>query len=265
MTVYNLICGFCGAPFAVEGKPKQKYCSISCGSKARRRIADPNLYENGWDSINAYIAGLILSDGCLTKRHNTEVVVISGNDRELMNRIHAVFCPERKLYESKPYKGKVTYRLQNENQEVIRFLKEKALLHERKSLSLQFPDIPKEYVSHFFRGFYDGDGSICVVQGKNRPYFLCNITCASLSFIKSLRNILINQDISVSQPREDKRYSAYQISWSETGSVQKFFHWLYKDKNLYMKRKYNAFVDNNIMLWQANKQVRQGNDIVSSA
>jgi intein/homing endonuclease len=41
-----------------------------------------------------------------------------------------------------------------------------------KSLVLKFPDIPKEMYRHFIRGYFDGDGSLCLhinKRGKFQP------------------------------------------------------------------------------------------------
>ncbi|MFD2925707.1 hypothetical protein [Halobacillus naozhouensis] len=80
----------------------------------------------------------------------------------------------------------------------------------KKSLDLKFPHVPEQYLSHFVRGYIVGDG--CIYEHKE----FVNIVGGSLNFMESLFDILVNQ-------------------------------WIYDDKGLYLKRKYNRFTENRLL------------------
>ena len=59
---------------------------------------------------------------------------------------------------------------------------------ENKSLILTFPSkeqVPEEFIYHFIRGYFDGDGSICKKEKSNCTNYSINIV-GTESFIKSL-------------------------------------------------------------------------------
>jgi hypothetical protein len=66
-------------------------------------------------------------------------------------------------------------------------------ISKRKSLTLEFPNIPDEYFWHFVRGYFDGDGSICLVKGKPVVSFV-----GSVSFVEGL-SAAIHRKLNISK------------------------------------------------------------------
>ena len=64
------VCLNCKKTFEVTSKNKhKKFCCHSCANSytSRQRFTeDESLYNNGLNHLNAYIMGLIFSDGCLS-------------------------------------------------------------------------------------------------------------------------------------------------------------------------------------------------------
>jgi hypothetical protein len=58
---------------------------------------------------------------------------------------------------------------------------------ENKSLTLEFPEVPKEYLPDFIRGYFDGDGSIMRLK-NNRVNSA--FTCGSKKFLIKLHQAL---------------------------------------------------------------------------
>jgi len=65
-------------------------------------------------------------------------------------------------------------------------------LHPRKSLTINLPDVPKRYMSHFIRGYFDGDGCINLYRNKNRKgtRLTTIFVSGSKNFLISLNNFL---------------------------------------------------------------------------
>lgn len=72
----------------------------------------------------------------------------------------------------------------------------------RKSLTLKFPTfdiVPEQYMSHFIRGYFDGDGSVS--EGKNVKV---NFT-GNTEFIIALRNYLsLKSGLNANKPNFGK-------------------------------------------------------------
>ena len=104
--------------------------------------------------------------------------------------------------------------------------------HSRKTFTIEKPNLKEEYYRHFIRGYFDGDGC-CYIREKNDGVINCsyNIACASPTFkqfiIDELNKHSIDTVCSTSLTIDILRYP----------SVVKFFHYLYDDSTIYLKRK----------------------------
>ncbi|WP_368504370.1 LAGLIDADG family homing endonuclease [Alkalihalophilus sp. As8PL] len=101
-----------------------------------------------------------------------------------------------------------------------------------KSNTVEFPNIPDEYLSHFIRGYFDGDGHI-----YRSKYYVCFVG-GSETFMYKLTNILSEHQLDSRMVMIDSHYRVY-ITGKD--SVKKFGEWIYLNKELYLRRKYDQF------------------------
>lgn len=101
-----------------------------------------------------------------------------------------------------------------------------------KSFNIEFPFVPEEYLHHFVRGYFDGDGHV-----NSHKYFV-SFVGGSYNFMNSFKNILEDNKFRLSFVDKEKQYRIYL---SGKNNVNKFSQWIYKDKDLHLKRKYNIF------------------------
>lgn len=238
---YKLVCKYCGNEFLSTHK-ESRYCSRHCSGKDRyKNNNDKNVFENGWNSENAYFLGLILSDGCLTHNKDRNIIVLSMNDLDVISKMHSYVECKRKIY----HQGKCSS-LYYWNEEAVKFLRNYGL-KERKSLSLEYPyNLPMEFMSDFVRGFFDGDGSVVFRNTKYNIYPQVSIVSASYNFIIGLQTVLTNNNIE-SRVYRDKRNNNIYLKISKIGEVKKIKDFIYYDENVTrMDRKYIKFkkIDN---------------------
>lgn len=102
-----------------------------------------------------------------------------------------------------------------------------------KSLVLQPPKIDQEFIPHFVRGYFDGDG--CVYYNlKTSDHSLSILgTKEMLEFIKSVSKI--SPKITVTKVKNKNIYNL-QIRGKE--SVATFLNYIYKNKSIFLDRKY---------------------------
>lgn len=106
---------------------------------------------------------------------------------------------------------------------------------ERKSLTAKFPKVPKEYLSDFIRGYFDGDGCVYAKKGKRLNTTFCS---GSKIFLDVLLKIL-KEEAGV----EGGSYSAVNktISFGKKDSI-KIGEFMYQnDPKLFLKRKKDKF------------------------
>jgi hypothetical protein len=106
---------------------------------------------------------------------------------------------------------------------------------ENKSLTLNFPNIPKEYLSDFIRGYFDGDG--CAMYLKNNR-FNTAFTCGSKKFLDELLKIL-QKECGVKGGSYDKNSMSLKFGKKDSILIGQF---MYKDNpRLFLKRKRDKF------------------------
>lgn len=255
-SVYFRRCIKCAKEFETNSKTK-KFCSKSCANSfaaIARKIPDESIFINGINKMNSYILGLIYSDGCLSFDQHCHrfKITISLNDLEVMEEIHKLMTPNKKLYEYKHPKGrKPTYSVISCNEGDIDFLREIGVT-ERKSNNIIFPNIEKQYISHFIRGYFDGDGSVYVNKTKtiynehvkNYSYINANFTTGSLAFASKLCEILNENKILAHLVKDSRQeHNTWYVKIYEKQSIKRFYEWVYCDADLYLTRKKNKFTE----------------------
>ncbi len=252
--MYSHICLKCNKTFSSK-KKEQKYCSKSCAnsvSATNRKIEDRSIFKEGLNEINAYILGLIYSDGCISYDKHTKRfrITIAMNDEVLIEKIRTLMTPTKKLYTYKHPNGReFTYSVVSTNPDDIKYLFELGL-SERKSLSISYPNIPSEFDKSFIRGYFDGDGSVyksttnTYYKGVKKSYgYLCvKFTTGSKVFAKQLKECLRKHGILSNVVQDSRGKETYYVSIQSKENVEKFFKKIYKDSTFYMERKYNKFI-----------------------
>ena len=199
---------------------------------------DKNVFTS-WNCNNAYLFGLIMSDGCLTHNKNRNMIVVGLNDRDMIEDLHGYVECKRKIYNQ----GK-QYSLYYWNEDAVTFLKKYGLT-ERKSLTAEYPyNIPMEFQPDFIRGFFDGDGSIIFHKTKWNIYPQVSIVTGSKYFAEGLSKILKVHNIDTHIYTTDRSKNInYYIKITKINEVKKFKELIYqRGSSFRLKRKYDKFL-----------------------
>lgn len=151
----------------------------------------------------AYILGFFAADGNMLKnRRGAYFVEFTNIDRDLLQKIKKLICPEHKISVRKRGENcKTSYRIQIGSKKVYRDL---VMLGfgKRKSKRLKLPQMPLEYFNHFVRGYFDGDGSVVVTKykradrkDKNYITILAGFTSGCGKFLKELHELFKRHSI----------------------------------------------------------------------
>ncbi|MFS0863836.1 LAGLIDADG family homing endonuclease [Fredinandcohnia sp. 179-A 10B2 NHS] len=102
-----------------------------------------------------------------------------------------------------------------------------------KSSTVLFPFVPDAYLSHFIRGYFDGDGNI------NYQKYVVSFVGGSFEFMNALYELLRNKGFN---PQIIKRQNYYRVIISDRLTIQLFAQWIYTNGNLYLNRKLSNFL-----------------------
>lgn len=204
-----------------------------------------DFFEKINSELSAYWLGFLYADGCiLAPREYGEQefkLVLNDKDLEILEKF------KEDLQSSYP----IRHDNSKINPQVIHCLRSQKAVNdlkalgcvENKSLILNFPNdsqVPQEFLHHFIRGYFDGDGSISSYQDneKHRPQYHMSFV-GTENFIKGLYNFL---QIGSVFPDQRKNNSWY-LHINGNRQIEKVYHILYSNATRYMQRKFLKFQD----------------------
>lgn len=112
----------------------------------------------------------------------------------------------------------------------------------QKSLKVsELPKIPQQYMRHFIRGFFDGNGSVthCCEHNIIKPRILFYSTHAFCEEIK--KYLSQNIEANCGSVYDQKNEKVSFISFYGIQDIIKLYDYLYNDATIYMKRKQNKY------------------------
>ena len=207
-----------------------RYKVIGIDVSNKRRTPQYKVNErffNDWSSDMAYVLGFILTDGNVSG--NT--ISIAQKEIEPLNAIASMLEAE-----NKPYKSGNIHVLSIYRKSIVESL-ERLGISEKKSLTVELPEVPGEYLADFIRGVIDGDGW---VHAKG---YVVTITSGSESFANQLTTRLKAAGFPFKWNHDGY---AYRIKLSGKDEVRRLGAWLYANPTAFsIERKRQRILQTN--------------------
>ena len=204
----------------------------------------------------AYWLGFLYADGCVNRYYKNEKL-------KAMN-LEITLCNEDKIHLEK-FRNSLESNVPIHEKKVI--YKDKIYLSNRitinctkmcydlinlgctpnKTYDIKFPSfdiVPHKYMRSFIRGFFDGDGCICVTTMANKPHIELVLT-GMPDMLNSIADFLIKEKILRVKPKlhKDDRSKAYSMYMYGKDAVKDILDYMYKDSNIYLDRKYEKYLE----------------------
>ena len=228
----------------------------------RRPITEFNkkysLNEKYFDKIDtpnkAYILGLLYADGNVSKKGYVISLGLQEKDRHILETIRKELQYDKPLVfiDNSKRKGSVqnTYLLRIHNKYMVSSLNKIGMVP-CKSHILKFPSwLDHDLISHFIRGYLDGDGSIIKDPKNKHVNFI-----GSESMMDDLKEFIENElGIHCSiYYHPNKINKIIQIGGGI--QVKKLLDYLYKDAEMYLHRKYEIYENLYVKPFINNSQI----------
>ncbi len=203
--------------------------------------------ESFFDDLNeksAYLLGYIYADGNIAwnaeKGYYSMTITASAKDKAHLESLRSILSSTKPLLSSPKTNS---YRLIVNSKKICQKLISFGVIP-RKSLTVQFPNIPNSQLKHFIRGVIDGDGNVRYVNRKRSPYFEITIASGSKAFCEGLiEAVKENTGILANARKINENLYIIQYSCSRGEKLAEF---IYSEANIFLERKYLPF-KNNIM------------------
>lgn len=218
-------------------------------SESQQKLKCNREYFDKIDSEDkAYWLGFIAADGGVHK--NSLIIGLAARDINHVKKFKAHIQSEHKIREY-INSDKPRCQIAITSKYIVKSLSGRGI-KERKSLTIEEVVVPYEYLRHFFRGYFDGDGTICHFK-KDSTKWRFSVLGTEI-FLEWMRQWLMSQlllPISGVQKPFDRKIHVLQCANQET--VRKIFHLLYKDSTIYLDRKYEKYIQMCSEIHQSHK------------
>ncbi len=198
-----------------------------------------------WTPEMAYVLGFFTADGNMIRnKRGAHFIEFYSTDKDIIKKIKILLNSNHKIgarhIEEINKNWKTAYRLQIGSKEIFTDLL-KLNLVPNKSLIMKMPFVPTKFLSHFIRGYFDGDGHVSAseYQKKDRKnksrIIISGFTSGSKKFLEGLMRTLKENQII----KGGTLFFAqgYRLCFSTQDSFR-LYNFMYKDSNaLYLKRK----------------------------
>jgi len=222
---------------AIGGLLKRRGIELRTLSEAARKLPCNHLYfSEPLDEERAYWIGFILADGAVNDKSygvaEYVAVTLAGKDRGHLEKFKASLQSGHKITEIIKPTGHTGARVAISSPEMVSDLRRFGVVP-NKSADHNFSDlIPVDLLRHYFRGYFDGNGSISSNTGS-----LWTITLvASERFLSKFAEWLHQQ--SGGHTPQIKFYDGiHRMAWSGTHRCKEILDLLYADSTISLERK----------------------------
>lgn len=197
-------------------------------SKRARKYNIDQDYFKTWSRNMAYMFGFWFADGCIYGERMFDITV-HKKDKYILKRFAEELGFEGKLYDYVDRQAaRINFSCKTIHDDIVALGGK-----ECKSLDCTFPEVPQEYLHDFIRGYFDGDGCVCLCKNNRLQ---TSFTSGSPDFLRKLHKT-IKKETGIT----GGSLSGYSLSFGKRDSIL-LGNYMYADNpELYLKRKRDKF------------------------
>ena len=210
---------------------KANKLGLTSNIRYRQNLVNENFF-NILTKESAYVLGWIFSDGNITKDKRTFGFHLNKKDINVLKLLKKVMESNHKIF----FGENNDIQLRIHSRKMVKSLLERGLMPD-KTFKIKFPKLSEKYLTHFVRGYFEGDGSIHF----NKPNTIKIKIMGNKEFIQQME-ISLNDLLKIS----GKLYKHNKMYFTEYygNNARSFCRWVYKNcDDLYLERKYKRFVN----------------------
>lgn len=211
--------------------------------------------ENNFSVLGAdeyYWLGFLWADGSISSTDsggatNRVRLQLAGIDKAHVVKFQQFVKPNQKIYERK---DKFAFSVEIADKKLVANLQKQGIVTGRCHKPNFLPKIPKKYITHFLRGYFDGDGTIGIYQSLDKrvnrlyPQIQTKITCTDEKIAQWLLTLIAQLGISFGITKEKKRDVFHIVSLNKK-EQEKFLKAIYENskESTRLDRKYTKSLE----------------------
>lgn len=196
------------------------------GSWKRQYTVNEHYFKT-WSPNMAYILGFIAADGVISK--TLQCISFSQKEPGILKHIRDELHSDQPLHQNE---RTGVYLLNIHSKTMKDDLMTLHGITPNKSTTITLPYVPAHLLSHFIRGYFDGDGNVTY------PKYVVSFVGGSEAFMLGIKAVLEAHGF---QPDFVDKGRYFRLYLYGRRTLKVFADWIYQDKGLYLKRKFDIF------------------------
>ena len=188
----------------------------------------------------AYWLGFLYADGCV--HSNNYEISVNITDKEHIEKFKAAIKAFNhnitEIQDKRFQNAKTLYQFSIRDKQLHQDLIKWGCIPQKSLLINKIPNIPRDYVSHFLRGYFDGDGSLHYLRGTNN-YRISFV--GTKDFLNDIQKEL-QTNVSLQSNIAGK---AYVLQIAGRRQIERILNYLYNNskENNRLNIKYQKYLD----------------------
>ena len=198
----------------------------------KKYSVDENYFEKIDTEEKAYWLGFLYADGWIRYKNENQIytgLLISDGDH--VEKFAKAIKSNHKIT-----KGNNYYRICIYNRTFSNNLIKHGCMP-NKSLIIKYPNLADDLITHFIRGYFDGDGSIISTK-KTLSFTICSGSSIFLQSILDILNFILRKKYKIHKRNNQNLYSFLITNYDDIIKIQNY---LFKDASIYLDRKKEKF------------------------
>ena len=157
----------------------EEHFPFSSGVHSNRRVRQ-DIFSSIDTEFQAYLLGLYASDGNINEKRKTFRIHVQEQDANIIYVIKDLIAPDSRTFtlenrvcvsprNGKVYNGSNSFGVDINSSKICNDLVNLGIGYNKTYSENKIPDIKKELIRHFIRGYFDGDGTISGSYVKPDP------------------------------------------------------------------------------------------------
>jgi hypothetical protein len=225
--------------FSIPDWKLKKHIATNGWGKKVPTISNTSAFDD-YNEESCYWAGFLAADGNVDSKGRIRIMLKYDDIRHLekfkmfLGSTHSIASNTTKY-------NRCSFEVTN--REMCEVLDLNFNIRPNKTLDITFPAIPKKYLRHFIRGYFDGDGSVCESfsnQNSVTATLYTTFACGSYDFINTLYSLL-KDTLNINGTLQDfGTGKKWQIKFN-TNDSKTLLEYMYEDASVYLDRKFHLY------------------------
>lgn len=222
-----------------DWKLKKLIATNNWGTK-RPVIGNENAFDD-YTEHSCYWAGFIAADGCVDNKNRIRVM-LKYDDINHLEKLKTFLGSTHTISSNTDKYNRCSFEITSAH--ICSVLDLNFNIIPNKTDKLKFPShLPKKWLTHYIRGYFDGDGSICE-SFSNKNSITASLYATFASGCKNFSEILfkyLSTELSLGGHLQEFKDSVkWQLKYNTNDAIT-LLHYMYKDSNVYLDRKYALY------------------------